>query len=181
MKEVSLTTEEFNSVYNFCNEIMVKQSKRGSRDDMNKDKGTKRFENNLIGKIGEFAVSKVIGGSIDLSVWKTGTRGIEQFEPDIVGHKLDYDVHVKTTHIKYSKDLTRASWTADKKDPIVDRSDKKQIIVFAFAGLDNKAIVLGYAFSNELQSYWKECVSSHMKHKVALYYKDIAPIVKKLI
>lgn len=194
MKKVSLTPAEYQQVYDFCEKIEQKQSKEGSRDHHNNDRGPRRLENAIVGKAGEFAATKMTGGIIDLKVWETGSRGVDQFEADIIddaANPLDaqfkgLNLHVKTCMLKHAKmDVSgevvpekTASWTIDARDPLRNSTDDKDIIILMFAeGSQGKAYALGWVKAKDVSSWWRRCLSPHMSHKRAIYYPDIKPLI----
>lgn len=190
MEFISINSSELATVTGFCEAIQRKQSKPGSRDEHNNDKGQRRFGNNFIGKIGEYAATKIVGGVIDMRVWNTGSRGADQFEADIMESEVNpiitpfkgYKLHVKTCnskHIFKGQPGNTASWTADRHDPLVVSPKRDDIIIFMFA--DNSGIchAVGWVYAQEVQRYWKACVSEHMKHKVAMYFKDMKHLIYK--
>jgi hypothetical protein len=190
MIQVVLNDNDFAVINGFCQAIQQKQNKYGSRDFHNNDTGIRRFGNNFIGKIGEYAATKIVGGEIDLNVWNTGSRGIEQFEADIINTEehpivpkfVNNKLHVKTCNDKHIINMRpgfKASWTADRNDPLVTKPQKDDIVIFMFAGSSGKTYALGWAYATQIQRLWKNCVSEHMKHKVAVYFTDVRPFIQR--
>ena len=182
--EVQLSKEELDQVIEFARKIRQKQSKPGSRDHMNEDLTDRRLENEIIGKVGEYAVAKLVGGTIDLRIWESGTRGYSQFEPDISdATHTDFvgkSIHVKTCHLKYIRSSQR-SWTVDQNDPIIQKPKPTDIIFLAFASATGQSLIHGHVLASHVQPYWKACVSTFMAHKRAIYYNDIKALIRCII
>lgn len=194
MKRVSLDSAEYAEILEFCKKIQEKQNKVGSRDFHNNDTGSNRLYNGMVGKVGECAATKLVGGIIDLNVWDTGTRGIDQFEADIIGTDdkpllAPFDgmnIHVKTCALKHAKmDVDgeivpeqSASWTIDIKDPLMKNPSDKDILVLMFAEeFKGKAFALGWVKAKDVVTWWRRCLSAHMGHKRAIYYPDIKQLI----
>jgi len=182
--EVQLSKEELAQVIDFAQKIRQKQSKPGSRDHVNDDMTDKRLENEIVGKVGEYAVAKLIGGTIDLRIWESGTRGISQFEPDISdATRPDFvgqAIHVKTCNWKYLNAPQR-SWTVDKNDPIIQKPKPTDIIFLAFASANGRSLIHGHVLATRALPYWKPCVSTFMAHKRAIYYNDIKALIRCVV
>ena len=182
--EVQLSKEELDQVIEFARKIRQKQSKPGSRDHMNEDLTDKRLENEIIGKVGEYAVAKLVGGTIDLRIWESGTRGYSQFEPDISdATHTDFvgkSIHVKTCHLKYIRSSQR-SWTVDQNDPIIQKPKPTDIIFLAFASATGQSLIHGHVLASQVQPYWKSCVSTFMAHKRAIYFNDIKALIRCVV
>lgn len=184
MKKLRLTENELNGIVDFSKKIREKQSKDYSRDFMNKDQSAKRLMHEIIGKVGEYSVTKVIGGKVDFGIWGTSSRGASQFEPDITNCsknpiKTPYDqykIHVKTCSLKdydFNKDCPGkyASWTFDKKDPLISNPSQDDIIILVMADNIGRSLVIGYLFASDMLGKYKPC--KVLNHKVALYWPDI--------
>jgi hypothetical protein len=173
---IEITPEEYAKVEEFCTQIAAKQAGRNSRDAMRGDTGAARITQGVIGKLGEVAVAKLIGGDVDFRVWQTGSRGLDQFEPDISNptHKLfaGKHVHVKTCNAKYTRS---PSWTIDVADPVRTHPTLEDILVFALAGESSLTVdIVGWTPASNIVSLWKPCISSSMSHKRAVYTPDIS-------
>lgn len=180
MKNVSLTDAEMRKVYDFVGKMRDKQEKRGSRDFLNNDTGGLRLGDNIIGKVGEFSATKVVGGDVDWRIWETGSRGADQFEPDITGHLYgNKKFHVKTCHSKHP--LSRTSWTIDRKDPIIETPGSEDWFMLMVANDEGQSAFIGFVKADSAKPYWKNCISSHMAHKRAIYYDDIKGLIKEEI
>lgn len=185
MKNIELLPEEVARVHEFVGQLATKQAQRGSRDRYHRDTGEHRFGQNVIGKLGEVAATHVVGGDVDFTVWVAGSRGIDQFEPDIVTTKTrpkhrrfaHFVVHVKTTHLKYINDPTRISWTIDRTDPLLDGGDGSEIIVLMFAEESGRAAAFGWVFACDVAELWKPTIN--LPHKLAIYYLDLLDVVQR--
>jgi hypothetical protein len=190
-----LTEKQYYQVRDFCVAIRDKQQRRGSRDHINNDTSAFRLSNDMVGKLGELAATLICGGTTDLRVWNSGSRGIDQFEADIVNCEITpikakfskMLLNVKTCnikHIKYDKrrdvyyPSNSASWTVDKNDPLMTNPKEDDVLVLMFADDRGNAFYLGYVFATEIAECWKACLSPHMAHKRAIYYPDISKFVK---
>lgn len=178
---VWITPDEYAKVEAFCSQIAAKQASRNSRDRIRGDTGPARLTQGIIGKLGEVAVANIAGGTVDFRVWETGTRGLDQFEPDIldptqppfVGNR----VHVKTCNAKYARS---PSWTIDVADPVRTRPDPADVLVFALAGETLSVDIEGWIPASELVTLWKPCISASMSHKRAVYTADIARLLRPI-
>lgn len=194
MKRIVLNEEELTMITDFCETMKTKQLKSGSRDNIRKDNNTeRRFMNNVVGKIGEYSATKITGGKVDFSIWETGSRGKDQFEPDIFETEdcqlnepfQNKNIHVKTcagSHQYLVKNLKGeieptldASWTIDKKDPVYNDPLDNDILVLMFSYLNGeaKSYYLGYVYATDIKDMWKNCRASFIQHKKALYWKDL--------
>lgn len=138
-----------------------------------------RFNQNLIGKLGELGAAKLIGGKIDMRIWETGSRGADQFEGDVVGARglyRDYNIHVKTCHLRLRN---MASWTVDANDPLM-KGYENDIIILMMADEEGRVKGVGRVMARDVASLWKRCVSNHMQHKRAIYAEDIANYIQRL-
>jgi hypothetical protein len=190
-KSVWVSHCEMVEVKGFCDKIMAKQAKPGSRDYINKDMGKNRITNNMIGKFGEVGAAKVTKGVVDFKVWSSGSRGKDQFEPDITGamdHMFKgFNIHVKTCNAKHGSmragrlypDVS-ASWTVDVNDPVFRRPCNNDIIVLMFASDKGRVFVLGWIKATVAMRLWRPCKSVFMSHKKAIYFSDVAPLVTSI-
>lgn len=190
MQIVYLNDDEMNVIRNFCYKITEKENQRGSRDRRRNDTGPDRALHGLTGKIGEYAATRVYGGVVDFTVWETGTRGLDQFEPDIIDDPTSPIIqemagkrlHVKTCSAKYlAPDTTTirpartASWTIDRQDPLVTSPSDDDVFVLAFASTLSRAYVYGHVPATAVKPFWKPCIA--LRHKVAIYYPDIRHLI----
>lgn len=186
--KVNLNKKDIRDVLKFSDEMNIKQKRNGSRDKIRNDIGRNRIMNGIVGKLGEVGAAKLFGGSVDFRVWETGSRGSEQFEPDLNNTTSKYSFHVKTCNLKYTirkgcnvTPLRSASWTMDKSDPLINRSTEYDIIILMFASTEGLVGCLGYCKAVDLRRLWRPCISRKMLHKKAVYYPDIkSKIIQRL-
>lgn len=173
MKEIGLTNNDITEIGIFVRKINQKEQKVGSRDHINNDAGNLRKLNQIIGKVGEVAAAKFTGGNIDFTIWDTGSRGSDQFEPDIqnpTGNFSGKNVHVKTTsNLEWG-------WTIDRADPLIQKPDPDDVYVFMFYNGKGKPQLVGWVEASTLVGKYKP--TKKLKHKVALYYPDIKNYLK---
>lgn len=179
-RRIVLGRDEMNRVESFCKKIQHKQSLKGSRDMQRNDVGKHRIINGLIGKLGEVGAAKCFGGVVDFRVWKTGARGLDQFEPDLALNEGAHRFHVKTCHMKHTQRTpkgvfpkTTASWTIDENDPMMTHPDKQDIIILMFASDEGSVCYLGWVHATHMQGFWRPCLSQALSHKRAVYIRDI--------
>ena len=181
---VTISDRDYARVASYSHAIHQKQALKNSRDQQRGDTGSARFTHCLIGKLGEVGAAKLTGGEVDFSIWQSGSRGRDQFEPDITFPKeaffKDLKLHVKTCNFNntsvYNNKLIpsgRSSWTVDIADPIYSRPGSKDVIVLMFADDRGRVYGLGWVWAAYVQRLWKPCFAAHMKHKRAIYYSDI--------
>lgn len=187
--QVSLSDPEVDSVKQFVERMLHKQNQLGSRDFVRNDLSMKRIGHNFVGKLGEVAAAKLLGGHVDFRVWTTGTRGIDQFEPDITSGMRSNRYHVKCCHTNHTVHKRsgvvpgpKASWTADAKDPLTSKPFPHDILVFMFASEDtpHQVLALGWVYAKEVTHLWRPCRSDHMRHKCALYYTDAQDVMRPM-
>lgn len=175
--EIHIPSCSMTLINNFVKDLQHKYNISNMRDIIHRDTGTRRKSQFCLGKIGEVAVARVIGGWVDFSIWDRGFT----FDPDIEMPTHHYftnmNIHVKTCNAKYvdKKHLTvshNASWTLDKGDPIRRHPTENDIIFLMFAN-QSRAFLLGFLYANQILHLWKPCVDSRMNHKMAIYYNDI--------
>lgn len=180
-RRVVVSAEEHRKVVDFCTAIAAKQAGRNSRDRMRGDVGSARFTQGVIGKLGEVAVASLTGGTVDFSVWSTGSRGLDQFEPDIPNPTVQpfggKRIHVKTCNAKYARS---PSWTVDVSDPIRTTPTAEDVLVLALANESPNVDIVGWLPATDALPHWKECYSPHMAHKRAIYMGDVRPLIRNL-
>ena len=161
----------------FVRDLEQKYTSDNLRDYMHNDTGRRRRSQFIIGKIGEVAAARLIGGWIDFRIWSRGLT----FDPDITSptHHLfkDKRVHVKTCNAKYidKKRLSvssRASWTLDRGDPIWRTPTDQDVIFLMFATL-TQSFMLGFLYARDILDKWRDCFDTRLAHKIAIYYPDI--------
>lgn len=184
---VQVSDKDYARVASYSRAINQKQAQKNSRDQQRGDVGNARFTHCMIGKLGEVGAAKLTGGQVDFEIWQSGSRGRDQFEPDITkAHDFfkDLKLHVKTCNFNnatvFSNKLvpsSRNSWTVDVADPIYSRPGSKDVIVLMFADDRGRVYGLGWVWAAYVQNLWKPCFSAHMRHKRAIYFSDIQSIL----
>jgi hypothetical protein len=185
--QVLLSEQDVWRVKDYSYRIRIKQSERWSRDSRRGDNGPRRQTQCELGKLGEVGASRVIGGVVDFRVWRTGCRGKDQFEPDIVHHPWMQGcrIHVKTCNAFHGNlfdgrlyPTGYASWTVDVNDPLLTHPRSDDIIILMMGRPDDAVVyAIGWVYASQVTSLWENCVSAHMSHKKALYWHSVKDVL----
>jgi hypothetical protein len=186
-RSINISHTDYQKVLKYSREILVKQQQKNSRDQQRNDTGNYRFQQCVVGKLGEVGAAKLVKGTVDFNVWTSG-RGASQFEPDIQNPQAgfqDFQIHVKTCNLQHGRQVGRkflpspsSSWTIDINDPVYRRPSPTDILMLMFASDSGIVYVYGWVYAAQVQALWRACRSPHMAHKRALYLSEVTPLVK---
>ncbi len=193
-EQIDISNKDKELVQKYCEKLYNYQLKEGSRDNIRNDTGTHRLIQGLIGKYGEVGACKIIGGTINYTVWDKTTRIGELFDPDIIESKenkikinnfKNKNLHVKTCGLQHAIKLQKkimpklnASWTVDIADPVYKNPSLDDIIILMFSSPKAEVYYVGYIYAYEIRDLWKPCQNIVLQHKRAIYYQDIIRFIK---
>ena len=177
--KIVFTDDIRRSAAEYADQITIKESRPGSRDHRNNDRGTHRRTRAYIGKLAEYAVCAVIGGRTDDAIYATGSQETRKFDVDIFGNPQSplrgLFAHTRNYVKACAWDLRGGrytSWTIDKHDPrrlAPTEDDVLHLVRVDEAG--GFAVCTGWLLAAQVQPLWKASVM--LDHKDAIYLEDL--------